>query len=623
MTDVSVKNPLLNNGDSQWCSPHTVTFTTGRRGSRILGAAHAPAAGRGGTAVADTGSMRTFFARVLLVAVLTTIHASAAAQTGPTDSAGSEAAAAAAAVAQSVPGEPASLTYANREIVQLRASVLGRPPSERAAAGRLTLDSLVEAGVNGPVTARQIGEVASLEVGGRRVVAILPSDVNALAGETPATVGAAAARRLEIALNELAELKRPWELLAAVGQLVLATTLFVAIVWMLTKARVAASRRIAEAAERSLQATQIGKSDFVRSSRIIDLLHRVVRVVAWILGLFFAYSWLTFGLRRFPYTRPWGESLREFLLGQLAGMGMAILQALPGLFTVLMIVLITRFVIRLIQLLFQSIEDGRITLPWVYPETAQPTRKLLTVGLWLFAVAIAYPYLPGSDSEAFKGMSVFVGLVLSLGSSGIVNQVMSGFTLTYSRALRVGDFVQAGDIEGTVSQVGTLSTKIKTAKGEDVTIPNSLMVSQTVTNYSRFADVEGVFVPTDITIGYDVPWRQVEALLLLAATRTPGVRREPAPVVRQASLEDAYVRYTLQFCLENPAQRRKTLAVVHTNILDAFNEYGVQITSPNYEADPERPKIVPRDQWFAAPAIPAAPRVEADLRTRRDESVEA
>ena len=137
-----------------------------------------------------------------------------------------------------------------------------------------------------------------------------------------------------------------------------------------------------------------------------------------------------------------------------------------------------------------------------------------------------------------------------------------------------------------MTQVGTLSTKIKTAKGEDVTIPNAVVVSQTVTNYSRFADAEGVFVPTDITIGYDVPWRQVEALLLLAAARTPGVRREPAPVVRQSALEDAYVRYTLLFCLEQPAERRKTLANVHANILDAFNEYGVQITSPNYEADP-------------------------------------
>jgi small-conductance mechanosensitive channel len=560
-----------------------------------------------------------------MVASFAAMGAQVAAQTEPTsaDRTVLDAAVAAAAVEQATVGPPATLTYANRPIVQLRSSLLGRPPDERVAAGRVTLDRLVEAGVTGPIQTRAVGSVVSLEVAGRRIVAIMPSDVDTLAGETPADIAAAAAQRLGVALNEVAELRRPRQLLVALFEVLLATVIFVALVWLLTKARIAASRRIGDAAERSLQTTRVGNAEFVRSSRIIEFLHRIVSGLTVALGLFFAYSWLTFGLRRFPYTRPWGESLREFLLDQLSRIGVAMLQSLPGLFTVLLIALLTRFVIRITQLLFQAVEDGRVTIPWLYPETAQPTRKLLTVALWLFAVAIAYPYLPGSDSEAFKGMSVFIGLVVSLGSSGIVNQVMSGFTLTYSRALRVGDFVAIGDVEGTVTQVGTLSTKIKTAKGEDVTIPNALVVSQTVTNYSRFADSDGVFVPTDITIGYDVPWRQVEALLLLAAARTPGVRREPAPRVRQAALEDFYIRYTLQFCPERPEERRKTLAAVHANIVDAFNEYGVQITSPNYEADPGAPKIVPRDQWFAAPAVrtaPAAPAVldapeEAALKT--------
>jgi small-conductance mechanosensitive channel len=179
---------------------------------------------------------------------------------------------------------------------------------------------------------------------------------------------------------------------------------------------------------------------------------------------------------------------------------------------------------------------------------------------------------------------------------------MSGFTLTYSRALRVGDYVSVGDVEGTVTQVGVLSTKVKAPTGADVTIPNAVMVSQNVTNYSRFADTEGVFVTTQVAIGYDTPWRQVEGLLLLAASRTAGVRRTPAPRVRQSALEDFYIRYTLLFALENPTTLKPTLGAVHANILDAFNEYGVQITSPNYEADPSAAKVVPRERWFAAPA---------------------
>jgi small-conductance mechanosensitive channel len=178
---------------------------------------------------------------------------------------------------------------------------------------------------------------------------------------------------------------------------------------------------------------------------------------------------------------------------------------------------------------------------------------------------------------------------------------MSSFMITYSRALRLGDYVRVGDIEGTVTHVGMLSTKVKTPRREEVTIPNAVLVSHTTTNFSRFAESEGVYVPTPVTIGYDAPWRQVEALLLMAAERTPGVRREPNPVVFQTALQDFYVQYTLLVSLERPDRRGPVLNTLHANIQDAFNEYGVQIMSPNYEADPAAPKIVPKDRWFDAP----------------------
>jgi small-conductance mechanosensitive channel len=173
--------------------------------------------------------------------------------------------------------------------------------------------------------------------------------------------------------------------------------------------------------------------------------------------------------------------------------------------------------------------------------------------------------------------------------------------ITYSRALRIGDYVRVGDIEGTVTHVGMLSTKVKTPRREEVTIPNAVLVSHTTTNFSRFADSEGVYVPTSVTICYDTPWRQVQALLLMAAERTAGVRREPKPVVFQTALQDFYVQYTLLVSLERPDQRGPALNALHANIQDAFNEYGVQIMSPNYEADPSAPKIVPKDRWFDAP----------------------
>jgi small-conductance mechanosensitive channel len=260
----------------------------------------------------------------------------------------------------------------------------------------------------------------------------------------------------------------------------------------------------------------------------------------------------------------------------------------------------------LLGLWFRAVELGRVRPRWIYPETAQPTRRIITTLLWLFAIVVAYPYLPGSQTEAFKGVSVFLGLMLTFGSSGLVNQIMSGFMVTYSRALRLGDFVRIGEVEGTVMHLGVLSTKLKTLRGEEATIPNAVVVGQTTTDYSRFAEAREVLTPTSVTIGYDTPWRQVQALLLLAAERTSGIVREPPPIVLQMALEDFYVRYTLFVGLERQERRWFTLHELHAQIQDLFNEHGVQIMSPNYVLDPKAPKVVAKKDWFAAPARPTS-----------------
>ena len=206
------------------------------------------------------------------------------------------------------------------------------------------------------------------------------------------------------------------------------------------------------------------------------------------LDLVVVYGMLTFVLRQFPYTRPWGESLRGFLWLTVQNLGLGILRALPGLFTVALILVITRSLARGIAAWFNAVEQGRISPRWIYPETAQPTRRLMNTLLWLFAIVVSYPYLPGSQTEAFKGVSVFLGLMLTVGSSGLVSHIMSGFMITYSRALRLGDFVKIGDVEGTVNHLGVLSTKLRTVFNEDVTIPNAVVVAQTTVDYSRFGD---------------------------------------------------------------------------------------------------------------------------------------
>jgi small-conductance mechanosensitive channel len=502
--------------------------------------------------------------------------------------------------------ESYTFTYFNRPIVVLKAIVLGRSPAERASGMQHALDELVAQHVTGPVEYRLFDGGAFVTVGSRVVLTLATADVDNLSGETVPDVSAQAVAQLSRALEEVAEAHRPRLLLRGAVLALLALLLGAAALWAIARLQRRLIGRLAAAAEKTAAGTRLGGAEVLQGIRFVDLEHRLVAGSMLALDLLVVYWVLTFSLRQFPYTRPWGESLRGFLLATLQNLGLGVLHAMPGLFTVAIIVLITRFLVRIVSVWFTAVERGRVTARWLYPETAQTTRRLLSTLLWLFAIVVAYPYLPGSGTDAFKGVSVFLGLIVSLGSSGVVSQLMSGFMITYSRALRLGDFVRIGDVEGTVIHLGLLSTKLKTLRNEEVTIPNAVVVSQTTTDYSRNADTDGVFTPTAVTIGYDAPWRQVHAMLLQAAERTGGIRRQPKPVVLQASLDDFYVKYTLWVSLEHQNQRPLVFNMLHANIQDVFNEYGVQIMSPNYVLDPAAPKVVAKKDWFTAPAPPSS-----------------
>ena len=511
-----------------------------------------------------------------------------------------------AAVVEGASAEPseraATLTFANRPIVTLRARVLGRDPEDRVASATRVLDELISDGMSGPIESRSFTGGRIISVASRGILAITAFDVDNLAGETVEGVTAQSIVRLQQALAEADEARTPRRLLIGVGLGSLGLAVGFLLLWALVRAHRKFAGRLVDVAEQKLAKTGITDVASLRASRLLEFQRGLLTAITMGMGIVVAYSTVTFVLRRFPYTRPWGESMRGFLLSTVENLALGMAHAIPGLFTIALIVVIARFTSRLVGIWFTAVEKGRTRVRWLYPETAQPTRRIVTVLLWLFTIVVAYPYMPGSQSEAFKGVSVFLGLMLTFGSSGLVNQIMSGFMVTYSRALRVGDYVRVGDVEGTVIHLGVLSTKIKTYRGEEATIPNAVVVSQTTTDYSRFAETRETFTPTSVTIGYDTPWRQIHALLLMAAERTPGVRVQPKPYVWQEALQDFYVKYTLFVCLDAQDQRYFTLNVLHAHIQDLFNEYGVQIMSPNYLADPAAPKVVPKKDWYASPA---------------------
>ena len=335
---------------------------------------------------------------------------------------------------------------------------------------------------------------------------------------------------------------------------------------------------------------------------------RLYAVLVILLGMLACYLWLSWAFSLFPWTRVWSESLGDWSLGDwslgvIRDLSLSIVASLPGLMIVVLIFLLTWLIIRLVKVVLDQVAAGRIQVPGIHPETVSATRRLISVVIWLFALSAAYPFLPGANSLAFKGISVFFGLMLTLGSTGVMTHAMSGLVLIYSRALRKGDWIRLADNEGQVSEIGVLATKILTRENYIVTVPNAVVVSGKIINLSAESADGGVNLTTSVTIGYDTPWRQVHALLELAARRTPGIDQQIAPVVRKLGLLDWYTSYELQVRLLPTTKLPDGRNALHSSIIDVFNEFGVQIMSPNFVMQPKAAVVVPQEAWYAAPAV--------------------
>ena len=327
---------------------------------------------------------------------------------------------------------------------------------------------------------------------------------------------------------------------------------------------------------------------------------RILFIVAIVYALF------AFSLREFPWTRGLAENLVQFVVEPLQSMGLAVLRYLPKLAFLIVLVVVIRYVLKLLGLFFDAVHVGRVPLRGFDAEWARPTYQIVRILIVLLSLVIAYPYLPGSGSAAFQGLSIFAGLMLSLGASSAMASIIAGYTVTYRRAFRVGDRITVGEYTGEVTEVRLMVTHLRTTKNEEVVVPNSVVLQSHVVNYSKLAKTHGLILHTTVSIGYEIPWRQVEAMLLLAAERTGLLLNQPPPFVLERALGDFAVTYELNVCVESAAAMPERYAALHRNILDVFNEYGVQIMTPAYEGDPPEPKLVPQERWFSAPAVTAA-----------------
>lgn len=493
----------------------------------------------------------------------------------------------------------AALTVFNRAVFVFRAPLAGYSSTDRAKRAKTRIHERLD--LDG---ARRVALVPDalgllLQLDGATLFVITPGDVDSTQDETLDALGAKTQQAMETVITESRESRDLRAMVQSGAWAVGATAVALLGVFVGRRLR----RRLALAlhhwaAARSGQVHLAG----------IPLLHpqRAERLARLALGGLYqlllgvlAFQWLSLVLSRFPYTRPWGDALSLYLFTLAATVGNAVVGAVPGLATALVIFWLARAFNRALAGFYDRVIDGQIQLDWMEPDVVLPTRRVTTVLVWLFALAMAYPYLPGANTEAFKGLSVLAGLMLSLGASSLVGQAASGLILTYGRVFRTGEYVRLADQEGTVTEIGMFATRIRTGLGEELSISNAQILGSTTKNYSRAVKGAGYVLDATVTIGYDVSWRQVHAMLCEAAHRTEGVLADPAPVVFQTALTDWYPEYRLvcQATASEPRPRALVLSQLHAHIQDVFNEQGVQIMSPQYIADPQEPKIVPPERW--------------------------
>jgi small-conductance mechanosensitive channel len=358
---------------------------------------------------------------------------------------------------------------------------------------------------------------------------------------------------------------------------------------------------------RRVQSLEIQSFEILRAERIWSVVPRMLDGARAIVVLLIVFLYLQYVLALFPWTRGVANRMLEYVVDPLWAIGGGIAGEIPDVVFLVILFVVTRYLLKVVHLLFAAVGRGQVVFAGFEREWAEPTYKLLRVGIIVLALVVAYPYIPGSESDAFKGISIFIGIVLSLGSSSAIANMIAGYMMTYRRAFRVGDRVKIGDTVGDVVEMRLQVTHLKTIKNEEVIVPNSTILNNVVVNYSSLARKKGLILHTTVGIGYETPWRQVEAMLLAAAERTRGLMPEPPPFVRQKSLGDFAITYELNVYCDSAQAMNALYTELHRNVLDVFNEFGVQIMTPAYEGDPERPKVVPKEQWFAAPAKSSAP----------------
>jgi small-conductance mechanosensitive channel len=480
---------------------------------------------------------------------------------------------------------PAPVRLDGKILMYVRVGALAYTPQERA---RDIRERIIQLALDPKVDLSSIRTVDRLDridimAGETLILTLLDQDAKAAGFEKNRGVLADFyAKRIRQAAAEYREARSSrnitWGLVYVLGFSVIGFVLLIALRFFYPWLR----NRIQQWQTSRISALQVKGLEVISAKRLGDFVLQLVRTTYLVLILvcLAVYAFLVLDL--LPWSRGAALLLTEWAWTAAASIGTAILGYIPNLFYIAGIVILTRYAVKGLGFLFKTVEQGRLTLPGVSPDLAMITYKIVRFLMLAFAVVMAYPYLPGSQSEAFKGVSIFVGILFSLGSTSAVANAFAGLSLVYMRAFQVGDRVKIGDTMGDVLEMKMNVTRIRTIKNVEVTLSNKQVLESPIVNFSTEARTRGLILHTSVTIGYDAPWRTVHRLLTEAALRTEPILKEPAPFVLQTALNDFYVSYELNAYTDQPNRMVNTYSDLHQQIQDTFNEAGVEIMSPHY-----------------------------------------
>jgi small-conductance mechanosensitive channel len=503
---------------------------------------------------------------------------------------------------ETVAAAPAPVIVNGRELFRV-GGVTSYPAKQRATVIAGRIKALAEDRSIDPksLQSEKEGDIIYIKAGKLVAMGLIEADA-VREGVTLEVLELTIRTKIAEAIVEYRNDRTPRTLLINSGYALLATVITALLLWgilhLFAWLDVLAQKRIKARIER-LEA----KSHYIfDADQIWDMMSGLLKTAKVLGMLVVIYFYLNLVLGLYPWTRWFAQQLFTFTVDPLRVIVQGIVGALPNIFFLVILFFITRYILKITRLFFAGIDRGSIHVAKFDREWGLPTYRIVRIMIIAFVVIVAYPYIPGSSSDAFKGVSIFLGVIFSLGSSSVLTNIIAGYTITYRRAFKIGDRIKIDEFTGEVIERSVLVTRLRSLKNEEIVIPNSTILNSNIINYSTEAKANGLILHTTVGIGYEVPWRQVEAMLLLAADRTKGIRPLPKPFVLQQSLGDFAINYELNIYIDDARQMMKLYSELHRNILDVFNEYNVQIMTPNYEQDTQQPKVVPKDQWYAPPA---------------------